>query len=72
MHATTISMHNLDLKRKFLEALVKNQHHIQVKESLQQEKVQQKFKGYEMKEDGVLMHKNRIYFPSLENLGIWY
>jgi hypothetical protein len=35
-----------------------------VKESRQQENVQQKIKEYEMKEDGLLMHKNIIYVPS--------
>jgi hypothetical protein len=40
-----------------------DQHYLQVKESLQQ-----KIKEYEMKEDGLLMHKNRIYVPSSEEL----
>jgi hypothetical protein len=64
MHATTISMHQSDLKRKILDVVVTDQHYLQVKESLQQENVQQKIKEYEMKEDGLLMHKNRIYVPS--------
>jgi hypothetical protein len=38
------------------------------KERLQQENVQQNIKEYEMKEDELLMHKNRIYFPSSEEL----
>jgi hypothetical protein len=41
-----------------------DQHYLQVKESLQQGDVQQKIKEYEIKEDGLLMHKNRIYVPS--------
>ena len=30
---------------------------------MQQEDVQHKMKEYEIKEDGLLMHKNRIYVP---------
>jgi hypothetical protein len=59
LHATTVSMHQLDLKRKILYDVVTYQHYLQVKESLQQ-----KMKEYEMKEDGLIMHKNRIYVPS--------
>jgi hypothetical protein len=35
---------------------------------LQQEDVQQKMKEHEIKEHELLMHKNRIYVPSLEEL----
>jgi hypothetical protein len=52
------------LKRRILDDLVTDQHYLQVKESLQQEDVQHKIKEYEIKEDGLLMHKNRIYVPS--------
>jgi hypothetical protein len=68
MHATTVSMHQSDLKRRILDVVVTDQHYLQVKESLQQENVQQKIKEYEMKEDGLLMHKNRIYVPSSREL----
>jgi hypothetical protein len=64
MHATIVSMHQLDLKSIILDGLVTYQHYLQVKENLQQGDVQQKIKEYEIKEDGLLMHKNRIYVPS--------
>jgi hypothetical protein len=64
MHATVVSMHQSDLKRRILDGLVTDQHYLQVKENLQQGDVQQKIKEYEIKEDGFLMHKNRIYVPS--------
>ena len=64
MHAMVIIMHRSDLKRIILDVVVTDQHYLQVKEILQQENVQQKIKEYEMKEDGLLMHKNRIYVPS--------
>jgi ribonuclease HI len=43
MHATTIGMHQSDLNNIILDVVVE-QHYLQVKESLQQEGVQQKFK----------------------------
>jgi hypothetical protein len=71
MHDTTISMHQSYLKNFFLDVVILDQHYLEVKESLQQENVQHKFKGNEIKEDGFLMHKNIIYVPGsrgLENL----
>jgi len=64
MHATTISMHYSDLKNIILDVFVTYQHCLQVKESLQQENVQHKFKGRDIKEDGFIMQQNRIYVPS--------
>jgi hypothetical protein len=64
MHAIVVSMHQSNLKSIILYVVVTDQHYLQVKESLQQENVQQKIKYYEMKEDGLLMHKNIIYVPS--------
>jgi hypothetical protein len=63
MHDTTISMHQSYLKSRILEVVVTDQHYLHVKESLQQENVRHKIKEYEMKEDGLLMHKNKIYVP---------
>jgi hypothetical protein len=67
-HTTVVSMHQSDLKRRILDDLFTNQHYLQIKEILQQGDVQQKIKEYEIKEDGLLMHKNRIYVPSFGEL----
>jgi hypothetical protein len=61
-------MHQSYLKRKILDVVVIDQHYLQVKEILQQENVQHKIEEYEMKEHGLLMHKNRIYVPISEEL----
>jgi hypothetical protein len=68
MHATTVNMHQSNLKRIILDGLVIEQHYLQVKENLQQEDVQQKIKEYDIKEERLLMHKNRIYVPSSREL----
>jgi hypothetical protein len=51
-----------------LDVVVAYQHYLHVKENLQQENVQYKFKGYDIKEDGVLLHKNIVYVPNFEEL----
>jgi hypothetical protein len=68
MHATVLSMHQLDLKRRILDGLVTDHHYLHVKEKLQQVNVQQKINEYEIKEDRLLMHKNRIYVPCFGEL----
>jgi hypothetical protein len=68
MHATTVSMYQSNLKSRILDVVVTDQHYLQVKENLQHGDVQQKIKEYEIKEYGLLMHKNRIYVPSTRGL----
>jgi hypothetical protein len=72
MHATVVSMHQSDLKRRILDGLVIDQHYLQVKENLQQGNVQQKIKEYEIKEDKLINIKIESMFLVLENWGIWY
>jgi hypothetical protein len=64
MHAIAISMNQSDLKRKILDGLFTDQHYLQVKEKLHLGDVHLKIKEYEIKEDILIMHKNRIYVPS--------
>jgi hypothetical protein len=45
MHATTVIMHQSNLKRRILYVVVTDQHYLHVKERLQQEEVQQKVKS---------------------------
>jgi hypothetical protein len=68
MHATAVIMHQSDLKRIILDGLATDQHYLQVKEILQQGDVHYKIEEYEIKEDGLLIHKNKIYAPSSREL----
>jgi hypothetical protein len=45
-----------DLKYKILEEANSDQHYLQIKENLQQGNLQQEFKNYELKEDGILLY----------------
>jgi hypothetical protein len=62
MHATTISMYKSDLKDRILEAAKSDQHYMEQKK-LQQGNFQQKIKDYELREDGILMYRGRVYVP---------
>jgi hypothetical protein len=66
MHISTINMFNTDLKDKILEAANSDQQYLKIKETLQQGNLQQKFNYYELKEDGILMYKGKIYVPNSE------
>jgi hypothetical protein len=68
MHATTISMYKSDLKDRILEVAKLDQHYLQTKETLQQGNFQQKIKDYELREDGILMYRGKVYVPKSQEL----
>jgi hypothetical protein len=71
MHATTISMYKSYFSDIILKVSKSNQRYVDIKENLQQGKLQQTFEGYELKEDGILMYKHIVYVPNdheLKNL----
>jgi hypothetical protein len=53
-----------DLKDKILEATNPDHHYLQIKENLQQDNLQQKFKNYELKEDVILLYRGKEYVPN--------
>ena len=57
MHATTINMHQSDLKSIILDVVSTYQHYLYVKEILQQENVQQKSKNMRWREMNYLHTK---------------
>jgi hypothetical protein len=61
MHISAINMYMIDLKDKILEASNSDKHYLQIKENLQQSNLQQNFKNYELKEDGILLYKGKVY-----------
>jgi hypothetical protein len=60
-HITTISMYRIDLKDKIVATTNSNQNYLKLKETLQQDNFQHKFNYYEMKEDGIIMYKGKVY-----------
>jgi hypothetical protein len=61
VHIVAISMYMTDMKDKIIEATNLDQHYIQIKETLQQGNLQQKFKYYELQEDRILMYRGKVY-----------
>ena len=61
MHVVAISTCNTNLKGKILESLILDGYYLQVKKKLQQGDAQQKYKDFRLEEDGILMHKNKVY-----------
>jgi hypothetical protein len=59
MHATNISMYKYDLKDIILEAAKSDMHYMEIKENLQQ-----KIEYYEIREDGILMYRGKVYVPN--------
>jgi len=73
MHIGTIIMYMMDLKDKIIEVLNSDQHCLKIKETLQQGNLQQKFTYYELKEDGILMYKDKVYVSNsreMKNIGL--
>jgi hypothetical protein len=68
VHITAIIMYKIDLKDKIITAANSNQHHVKIKEALQQGNFQQKFKYYGLKEDGIHMYKGKIYVSNSSKL----
>jgi hypothetical protein len=68
MHATTINMYQTDLCEIFLEFSKSYLCYVDIKTNLQQGMSQQNLEGYELREDGILMYKHRIYVPNDQEL----
>jgi hypothetical protein len=60
MHATTISMYKSYLSDRILEVSKSDQHYVDIKMNLHQGMLQRKFKGCELKEDGILVYRHRF------------
>jgi len=68
VHISVNSMFSTYLKDKILEARNWDQQYVKIKESLQQGNAQQKFNYYELKEDVIVMYKDKVYVPNSNKL----
>jgi hypothetical protein len=64
MHSIAISMYMTYLKDRILEVVITHQHHVQVKEILQNNNVQQQYKDYKLEEDVILLFWNIVCVPN--------
>jgi hypothetical protein len=68
VHIAAISMYKTDLKDQIIATTNSDQHYLKIKEILQQGNFQQKFNSYELKEDGILMYKGKVYVSNSSEL----
>jgi Mg2+/Co2+ transporter CorB len=68
LHATAISMYQTDVKRKILEAANTDLQYRELVAMLQQGKILRKMDIYKLGVDGILLHKNRIFVPNVQDL----
>jgi hypothetical protein len=68
MHATTISIYQLDLKDKILEAAKSDLQYKELVEKLQQGILQQKIEDYKLDNDEIIMYRGKIYVPNSNEL----
>jgi hypothetical protein len=61
IHIASIIVYMTNLKDKIIAATNSDQQYLKIKETLQQDNLQQKFKDFELKDDGILMYKGKIY-----------
>lgn len=66
--ATGVSTCKSGLRDKMLRALGSDELYLQTKERLQQANVPEKYKDYQLDEDGILRLKGRVYIPDLGEL----
>jgi hypothetical protein len=65
---TTISMYRTDIKSIILEATNADFHYRDLVAKLQQGKMPQKVEIYKLEIDGILLYKNKIYVPNVQDL----
>jgi hypothetical protein len=68
LRATTISMYQTDVKRKILEAANTDLQYRELVTMLQQGKILRKMDIYKLGVDGILLHKNIIFVPNVQDL----
>jgi hypothetical protein len=68
MYATFFSMYQTNLCDRILEVAKSDLLYMDISVTLQQGMSQQKFEGYELKEDGILMYRRKVYVPNDQEL----
>ena len=68
VYTIVLSSGKSDLKDRVLEALNSDEFYLQTKEKLQQADTPEKYKDYQLEEDGLLRFKNRVYIPDSSEL----
>jgi hypothetical protein len=68
LHATTISMYRTEMKDRILEAANNDLQYKSLVAKLQQREISQTKESYTLGTDGLLLYKNRVYVPNVQEL----
>ena len=68
MHVASLSICQSYLRQQIVNHTAGHELYVQVKGKLQQQILERRYKGYKLKEDGLLTYKGRIYIPDVADL----
>ena len=69
MHVASLSIFQSDLRQQIVNHTIEDELYAQVKDKLQQQSLEKKYKGYKLEEDGILTYNwNIIYIPNVADL----
>ena len=68
MHVESLSIFQLDLRQQIVSHVAGDELYEQVKDKLQQQSLEKRYKGYKLEEDVILTYKGRIYIPNVAEL----
>ena len=68
LHATTINMYQIDIKRKIMKAANVDLQYKELVSKLQQGKMPQKVDNYNLGIDGILLSKKKKFVPNVQDL----
>ena len=68
MHVESISNCESFLRQHIINHNNKDEMDVQVKETLQQQSLENKYEGYKLEEDGLLTYKSRMHIPNVVDL----
>jgi hypothetical protein len=64
VHISSMSMYMTNMKNQIIVVENSDHHYVEIKETLHQGNFQQKSNYYELKEDGILRYKGKVYVPN--------
>ena len=68
MHVASLSIFQSDLRQQVINHVVGDELYEQVKDKLQQKRIEKRHEGYKLEEYGLLTYKNGIYISNVAYL----
>ena len=68
MHVASLRTCQPYLRQQIINHIVEDEVYLQIKDKLQQQNLERKYKGYQLEEDELLTYKNRVYISNVADL----